>query len=84
MKPRLESLPVTEEDLDIWWWGAVHHRRPFEVSKALAAVYVAADRRDADLMYAWSQGWPIDLGGDDENGECLFWGDPPIPPPEQV
>jgi hypothetical protein len=43
-----------------------------------------ADRRDAALMLAWAQGWPIDLGGDDENGECLFWGDPPVPAPEAL
>lgn len=68
----MKPLPVasfTAED-----WAIV--QRAFErgpASRWLSHSSQLADRRDARLMLAWAQGWPIDLGGDDENGECLFW-----------
>lgn len=83
MKP-LPPAPLTEEDIPIWrlvcvWYW--HKRHGFCAEHAARN----ADRRDAALMFAWAKGWPIDLGGDDDEGECLFWGDPPVvPPPESL
>lgn len=77
MKPCRVSAPLTDEDLKIWrlicCWGfhlpaSQHDRRVCAEKEARDA-----DSRDAELMLAWMQGWPIDLGGVDELGECLFW-----------
>jgi hypothetical protein len=70
MKP-LQSVPLTQEDWLVW----LHARHGFHEMSWLELVdaYERSDRRDAELMRAWARGWPIDLGGDDEEGECLFW-----------
>lgn len=70
MKP-LESAPLTSEDLQVWWHVLIH----WDLNMQADMFYTArwADERDAALMRAWAQGWPIDLGGEDEEGECLFW-----------
>jgi len=71
MKP-LPAAPLTTEDLDIWSRALMEwtmHRTPGWLRLGAQE----SDRRDARLMLAWAPGWPIDLGGDDENGECLFW-----------
>jgi len=57
MKPRLESLPFTEEDLDVWWWHTLHRGRTFDVTRVFANVYVTSDLRDADLMLALTNSW---------------------------
>ncbi len=80
MKP-LPVAPITNED--DWAWFIVMCRNNGQMFGLRSFSYVS-DRRDAALMLAWAQGWPIDLGGDDENGECLFWGDPPVPAPEAL
>ncbi len=82
MKP-LPAAPLTEEDRQSNFAFVSRCRLSLFAAKLLLDS-ATADRRDAALMLAWAQGWPIDLGGDDENGECLFWGDPPVPAPEAL
>lgn len=53
MKP-LPARPITEEDLDAWWWGTKHHGRKFEVFAKFCCIYVKSDRCDAELM-SWAQ-----------------------------
>lgn len=66
MKPRLPAAAWTQEDRDILWtWD--------ETVPGISEIYQDQDVRDAELMLAWTQGWPIDLGGCDEEGQCLFW-----------
>ena len=50
MKPRLKSLPPTEEDLDVWWWHTLKRGRLLDVTRAFESVYAETDRRDAMLM----------------------------------
>lgn len=73
MKSRHCCAPLTEDDL--YCWGLVVGR--FAIANPGSCIglgnWFKGDRRDADLMLAWVAGWPIDLGGDDEEGECLFW-----------
>lgn len=70
MKPLL-SAPLTAEELKPW--QDVKTRLGYPQCNAFAHQSQDSDRRDAELMRAWARGWPIDLGGEDEEGECLFW-----------
>jgi hypothetical protein len=71
---RLPSRQFTKEDEAVFakLFITVMPRKPGAAIKWLRAT-AESDRRDATLMLAWSRGWPIDLGGDDDDGECLFW-----------
>ncbi len=71
LKP-LPPAPLTFEDWAIYMDHRNDPRRAYLLG-ARFGINRDADRRDAALMFAWAQGWPIDLGGDDEDGECLFW-----------
>lgn len=70
MKP-IPVAPLTRED-DLIWWD-LDEAVPGDRYDLVSEICRESDRRDAALMLAWSRGWPIDLGGADENGECLFW-----------
>lgn len=50
MKPRLEPLPLTDEDWVLVWgfWARLRAGKPYW--SHLHAQYMHADRRDADLM----------------------------------
>lgn len=72
MKPRLRSAPATDEDLDVFNLRIIFHGR-CNFRNRCDAISIAADRRDANLMLAWCQGWPIDVGWDDELDQHLAW-----------
>lgn len=70
MRPRLESQPFTAEDAGIW---SARWLRSDQVWFRLRKHSMQSDRRDAELMSAWADGWPVDLGFCDESGPVL-WG----------
>lgn len=70
MTPRLESRPFTSEDAGIWsarWRG--NEPLWFRLRKHS----MQSDRRDAEMMSTWADGWAVDLGFSDESGP-VFWG----------
>jgi hypothetical protein len=74
MKP-LPAAPLTDEDWDIWAGLA---ERASSMSALKWAYFLGVrsaelDRRDAALMLAWSQGWPIDVGWCDESDRHMAW-----------
>lgn len=70
MKP-LPVITLTLEDWEAWHWSEADWNDLARLE--LMDAYEAADDRSYLLMCAWIRGWPIDLGGIDEEGECLFW-----------
>lgn len=53
MKP-LPAAPLTEEDRAAWFDWQVNRRRDWALWGALEALSFPQDRRDAQLMHAWT------------------------------